>query len=121
MIPESAYLDLMKYKNSGVFCDSKSGADKYLANITLTRRPSARELKLSTKADKYLSELSNKSDSKNADKKKANKKKDDKKPEADQKQGQLFRITLDYRNLNRAMLNDTTISLPTLQSIESHF
>ena len=60
LIPESAYLDLMKYKNAGVFCDSPGGADKYLANITLTRRPSARKLKYSTKQDKYLSQIKDK-------------------------------------------------------------
>ena len=113
MIPESAYLDLMKYKQSVVFCDSVSGADRYLANITLTRRPSARELKFSTKADKYLSRLSDKA---------SNSKKDDNNPvPPSQVERQLYRITLDYRDLNRATLNDTTISLPTLQSIESNF
>ena len=85
LIPESAYLDLMKYKDSGVFCDSKSGADKYIANITLTQRPSARELKFSTQADKYLSRLSDKSNSK----------KDDKNPASDQTERQLNCITLD--------------------------
>ena len=102
----------MKYKDSGVFCDSKSGADKYLANITLTWRMSARALKSSTKADKYLSLLSDKS---------SNSKKNDKNPASSQVERQLYRITLDYRNLNRATLNDTTISLPMLQSIESNF
>ena len=101
----------MKYKNAGVFCDSPGGADKYLANITLTRRPSARKVKYSTKADKYLLQLSSKSSSNEADKK----------PEQEIKERQLLRITLDYRNLNHATLNNTTISLPTLQSIESNF
>ena len=92
----------MKYKNAGVFCDSPGGADKYLVNITLTH-PSARELKFSTKVDKYLSWLLRKSSSNEAEKK----------PEQEAKERQLFRLTLDYRNLNRATLNDTTISLPT--------
>ena len=54
LIPKSAYLYLMKYKNACVFCGSLGAADKYLANNTLTRRPSACELKHSMKADKYI-------------------------------------------------------------------
>jgi hypothetical protein len=30
----------------------------------------------------------------------------------------LFRMTLDYRNLNKQTTNDVTITLPTLQSVE---
>ena len=89
----------MKYKESGVFCDSRSGADKCLANITLTQRPSAHELKFSTKDDKYLSRLSDKA---------SNSKKDNNNPASSQAERQLYRINVDYRNLNRATLNDTT-------------
>ena len=50
-------LDLNAYKAASVFIDSPGGSDKHCANITLTQRPSAKESKFATKADKNLEKV----------------------------------------------------------------
>ena len=54
ILPPSAMLDLNAYKKSNVFIDSIGGSDRYCSNITLTKRPTAKESKFTTKADKNL-------------------------------------------------------------------
>ena len=42
LIPESAKMDLDKYKLADVFMESTGGSDQYWCNITLTKRPSGK-------------------------------------------------------------------------------
>ena len=39
VMPEAAWTDLNKYKDSGVFAIADEGTDHWIANITLTKRP----------------------------------------------------------------------------------
>ena len=108
-LPDSAWEDLQSYRANNVFAIADEGIDRYTANITLTKRPATKEQKFSTKADK------------NADK--VNRKKQEKptEPPKETSQRQLYRLSIDFRSVNKATLNDCTISLPTLQSIENSF
>jgi hypothetical protein len=134
--------------------DADLGTDKFCANITLTRRPSAKELKLDTKADKNLDRTLRKQKSKfenvsdhsdgvqsrqpgtkiskkqtsttgvNSNLSGKTKSKAAVAAQLDVEitpERVLFRMTLDYRSLNRKTTNDVTITLPTLQSIEQKF
>ena len=84
-----------------------------MCNITLTRRPQQKEQKFSTKADKDLQK---------ADEKKSkiydinNQKKTT--PNEDRV---LYRLTIDMRAVNTATKNDTSIVLPTIETIERSF
>ena len=105
ILPPSAMLDLNAYKESNVFIDSIGGSDCYCANITLTKRPTAKESKFATKADKNLEKTRPKTT-----------------PDASvTEEWQLYRLTIDLCLCNKATQNDVTICLPTLQSIESSF
>ena len=118
-MPDSAWQDLLAYKESGVFKLAKDGVDCYVANITLTKRPNTREAKFATNADKYEGRIRSRSDKSSA--------RTTREPPASgsitetEPTKQLFRLTIDYRNVNAATRNDTTITLPSLQSIEQSF
>ena len=53
-LPVAALQDLEKYFQADVFSFSDGGEDKYCSNITLTRRPQAKEVNETTKADKNI-------------------------------------------------------------------
>ena len=53
-LPATAKQDLNRYFHSGVFAASPGGIERYVCNITLTRRPSQKESKFATKADKNI-------------------------------------------------------------------
>ena len=59
-MPEAAWTDLNKYKDSGVFAIADEGTDHWIANITLTKRPTVKEYKYATKADKNISKIRDK-------------------------------------------------------------
>ena len=114
-LPKSAKDDLNRYFDSGVFCNSTGGVDRYACNITLTRRPAAKEMKFATRADKNIARLNEKSQPAN------DKQSDNKTTRAKQEDRVLYRLTIDMRTLNSATRNDTTIVLPTIESIERDF
>ena len=58
VLPMSCKQDLLKYKQSGLFNDLTGLADKYCANITLVLRNQTKEIKKSSKADKYVQKKS---------------------------------------------------------------
>ena len=91
------------------------GVDKYACNITLTRRPAAKEMKFATRADKNIARLKEKSQSAST------KQTHNKDPKDKQEDSVLYRLTIDMRTLNSATRNDTTIVLPTIESIERDF
>ena len=100
-IPQSAVTDIEKYISAGVFQPSIGGADHYCANLTLTKRPSAHESRFDTLADKNQARVNRVI-----------------KPENDRDgDKQLVRLTVDLRLVNSMTLNDSTICLPTFQSI----
>ena len=102
-MPVSAKENLNKYFKSEVFSDAVEGVDKYTCNITLTRRPQAKELKYSTKADKNIAKKTDYE---------INKKPDNKEDRI------LYRLTIDMRSINAATRNDVTIVLPSIETIE---
>ena len=111
-LPATAKEDLDKYFKSGVFVQSTGGADSHVCNITLTRRPQQKEQKFSTKADKNLQ-------------KKEEKKKiydvNNSRIEESNEDRVLYRLTIDMRAVNTATQNDTSIVLPTIETIERSF
>ena len=115
VLPSSCKQDLYKYKDAGLFSDSTGLADKYCANITLVLRNQIKEIKKSTKADKYIQRKTTNKVSV-----------EETRPlEPEKKDGQtsrnLYRMTIDFRDLHRATLNEKTCHLPSIQSIESSF
>ena len=85
-------LDLNAYKAASVFIDSPGGSDRHCANITLTKRPTAKESKFATKADKKLEKVKTRQNST---------------PDASTTEDrQLFRLTIDLRLSNKATKND---------------
>ena len=87
--------------------------DKYACNITLTRCPAAKEMKFATRADKNIARLKEKSQLASA------KQTQNKDPKHEDRV--LYRLTIDMRTLNSATRTDTTIVLPTIESIERDF
>ena len=116
-MPQSAKNDISLYIANGVFKHATEGVDKYCCNITLTRRPQAKEERFQTKADKNLHKH------KETDLKESAKK--DIKANNDQSNAPeervLFRLTIDMRQINLATMNDTTLVLPSIQTIERSF
>ena len=115
VLPLSCKQDLLKYKQSGLFNDSTGLTDKYCANITLVLRNQTKEIKRATKADKYVMK---KSPSKVTV--------EETRPlEPEPKEGEtprsLYRMTIDFRNLNKATKNEKTCQLPSVLSIENSF
>ena len=108
-LPDLAWEDLQLYKANNVFSIADEGIDQFTANITLTKRPATKEQNFSTKADKTADKIKRKNREKSADQPK------------ETAQRQLYRLSIDFRSVNKATLNDCTISLPTLQSIENSF
>ena len=115
VLPSSCKQDLYKYKDAGLFSDSTGLADKYCANITLVLRNQIKEIKKSTKADKYIQRKSPNKVSVEETRPLEPEKKDS------QSSRNLYRMTIDFRDLNRATLNEKTCQLPSIQSIESSF
>ena len=118
-LPDSAWLDLQAYRDNAVFDLADEGIDKYCANIMLTKRPTTKEQKFSTKADKNAAKINLKNSSSNQDPQSAQVPSDIQMHQ--EKQRQLYRLSIDFRSVNKATLNDCTIQLPTLQSIENAF
>ena len=118
-MPETAKQDLSKYYNSGLFSISTGGIDRYCCNITLTRRPSQKESKFSTKADKNIAKQSTNSQSTNLNRKPIYDVNNSKKT-TDIEERVLYRLTIDS-SLNTATRNDTSIVLPSIDSIERLF
>jgi hypothetical protein len=106
---DSAWEDLQLYKANNVFLIADKGIDRYIANIALTKRPATKGQKFSNKADKNADKINRKKQEKPTEQVKGNEPR------------QLYRLSIDFRNVNKATLNDCTISLPTLQSIENSF
>ena len=115
VLPMSCKQDLLKYKQAGLFNDSTGLADKYCANITLVLRNQVKEVKKSTKADKYVQKKSPTKVTVNETRPLA--------PEMEQSEPSrsLYRMTIDFRDLNRATKNERTCQLPSIQSIEHCF
>ena len=112
-MPATAKEDLDRYFKSGVFILSPGGADSHVCNITLTRRPQQKEQKFSTKADKNLQ--------KKEDKKIKIYDVNNSKTTAPNEDRVLYRLTIDMRAVNTATKNDTSIVLPTIETIERSF
>ena len=107
--------NLLKYKQSGLFNDSTGLADKYCANITLVLRNQTKEIKRATKADKYVMK---KSPSKVTV---VETRPLEPEPKEGEKPRSLYRMTIDFRNLNKATKNEKTCQLPSVLSIENSF
>ena len=118
---------------SGLFAHSTGLADDYCANITLVLRNQSKEGKDTTKATKYIQKQALKSQ-KQASKSQNSKTETGLKPETKTQfktetidnatpdsQRSLYRMTLDYRLLNKKTLNEKTSQLPSIQSIEAKF
>ena len=133
ILPASCKQDLLKYKQSGLFDYSTGLADDYCANITLVLRNQVKEGKDTTKATKYIQKQALKSQ-KQASKSQNFKTETGFKPQTKTQiktqtidndtpdcQRSLYRMTLDYRLLNKKTLNEKTSQLPSIQSIESKF
>ena len=72
-------------------------------------------MKFATRAYKNIARLKEKSQPA------SNKQTDNKNPKDKQEDRVLYRLTIDMRTLNSANRNDTTIVLPTIESIERDF
>ena len=116
VLPPSCKQDLQKYKTSGLFELSTGLADDYCANITLVLRNQIKEQRDNTKAGKYVMRQENK---KKLSPSKVETKQLD--PSTPDSQRSLYRMTLDFRLLNKVTLNEKTAQLPSMQSIESSF
>ena len=123
-LPASAWEDLTAYKENGVFSNVEAGVDHYTANITLTKRPTTKEQKFPTKADRNAAKIKEKEKSVHPKKVGSQDELTSKvigNQEKVETPRQLYRLSIDYRNVNHATRNDCTINLPTLQSIEQSF
>ena len=114
-LPQSAKDDLNLYFENGVFKQAIEGVDKYVCNITLTRRPQAKEERCQTRADKNIVKQREKEEQKNK-----------RKPSQDYssnlaEERTLYRLTIDMRQINLSTRNDTTLVLPSIQTIERSF
>ena len=101
-IPPSAVTDIEQYISAGVFQPSIGGADRFCANLTLMKKPSQKQSRFDTLADKNQARV-DKFD----------------KPDEEEEEEQLVRLTVDLRLVNVMTLNDSTICLLTFQSIEA--
>ena len=115
VLPLSCKQDLIKYKQSGLFNDSTGLADKYCANITLVLRNQTKEIKRATKADKYVMKKSPTKVTVEETRPLESEPKEGEKPRS------LYRMTIDFRNLNKATKNEKTCQLPSVLSIENSF
>ena len=106
ILPPSAVCDIQKYIDDATFIQSQGGEDKYCSNIVLTKRPQNKETRDSSQADKNINKINEKNN---------------KQKQEMTEQKQLYRVTVDLRLQNRAMLNDSLIALPSIQSIENKF
>ena len=114
-LPKSCKKDLMKYLQSGLFDHSQGGSDSYCSNITLVLRNQVKEQRCETKADKYLLKQQ-----KNNSITKVETQPLQIDPPDDSGKS-LYRMTLDFRQINRVTLNEKTSQLPSIQSIENNF
>ena len=120
-LPESCVYDLQKYREAGLFAISEGMADKFCANITLVLRSSVKESKDTSKATKYINKQASKKDhqTKNQQGKKthatnqadpssqrSNERKGNNLPQEECSQRSLYRMTIDFRDLNKVTLNE---------------
>ena len=126
VLPSSCKQDLVKYMDSGLFQHSTGLADDYCANITLVLRNQIKEGKDTTKATKNLQKQALKSQKAPKTRtlqpeQKTQLRTEPLDPATPDSQRSLYRMTLDFRLLNRKTLNEKTSQLPSIQSIESKF
>ena len=135
-LPESCVYDLQKYREAGLFAISEGMADKFCANITLVLRSSVKESKDTSKATKYINKQASKKDhqTRTQQGKKAHttNQADPSSQRSDERNGNnlsqeecsqrsLYRMTIDFRDLNKVTLNEKTAQLPSIQQIEAQF
>ena len=106
ILPDSCKKDIQKYKTAGLFELSTGKQDQYCANITLVRRSQNKAIKKETKADKFISQQALKKTQK------------DTRPltKAPEDESSLFRMTVDFRALNKVSKNEKTTQLPSIQA-----
>ena len=100
-VPPQAARDIAQYQEAGVFGPTIGGSDQFCSNLTLTKRPSAHMSSFQTLADKNQNKI------------------DKRLGQEEDPSEQLVRLTCNLRLINGQTLNDSTISLPTFQSIEA--
>ena len=105
ILPASCKADINTYKDAGLFEPSTGRQDTFCANITLVRRSINKSLTKATKADKYIQRQIDKTVH-------------DTLPIDDPSlTPATYRMTIDFRHLNRVTLNDHSTQLPSVQSI----
>ena len=109
ILPASCKADINTYKDAGLFEPSTGRQDTCCANITLVRRSINKSLTKATKADKYIQRQIEKTVH-------------DTLPIDDPSlTPATYRMTIDFRHLNRVTLNDHSTQLPSVQSIQVNF
>ena len=126
-LPESCVYDLQRYRDAGLFSISEGMADKFCANITLVLRSSIKESKDTSKATRYINKQTERKNRK-AKCHHSDYQQNESEPPIENhpldtlpQQRSLYRMTIDFRDLNKVTLNEKTAQLPSIQSIEAQF
>ena len=112
VLPPSCKQDLLKYKDAGLFANSTGKADYFCSNLTFVLRNQIKEQNKPTKADKNLTKHSNPTIIETRPLETIG---------APENQRSLYRMTIDFRNLNSVTTNQRTSQLPSIQAMEVNF
>ena len=108
VLPPSCKQDLLKYKDSGLFANSTGRADHFCSNLTFVLRNQIKEQNKPTKADKNLIKQA----LKNSPKPSVTETRPIHTGDAPENQRSLYRMTIDFHQLNAVTTNQRTSQLP---------
>ena len=120
-LPASCIADLEKYKQAGLFQLSTGLQDTFCANLTLVLKATTKETRDTTKAIRNMLKHQLKSNTSSTHFPQLTNSDKTQQPNTDTPPQASYRATIDFRNLNRVSLNDTTAFLPSIQSVETAF